>query len=45
MLRVGRSAVNIYYFDGQPTDPFEQMEMVSLLLIERIESLEAPHTA
>ena len=41
MLRVGRSSVNVYSFIGEPTDPYEQMEMVSLLLIERIEPLEA----
>jgi hypothetical protein len=36
MLRVGRSSINVYYFGGEPSDPYEQMEMVSLLLIERI---------
>jgi len=42
MLRVGRSAVRVYWFDGEPTDPYERMEMISLLLIERIEPLESP---
>jgi hypothetical protein len=41
MLRVGRSIVNVYSFVGDPADPYERMEMVSLLLIERIEPLEA----
>ena len=45
MLRVGRSAVNIYTFAGEPADPYERMEMVSLVLIESIEPLEAPHVA
>jgi hypothetical protein len=40
MLRVGRSSVNIYSFAGDPSDPYERMEMVSLLLIERIEAVE-----
>jgi hypothetical protein len=42
MLRVGRSYVNIYSFSGEPVEPHEHMEMVSLLLIERIEPIEAP---
>jgi len=45
MLRVGRSAVNIYTFAGEPADPYERMEMVSLVRIESIEPLEAPHAA
>jgi hypothetical protein len=40
MLRVGQSSVNVYSFAGEPSDPYERMEMVSLLLIERIEPLE-----
>jgi hypothetical protein len=44
MLRVGRSAVNIYTFDGDPRDPFERVEMVSIILIETIEPVEAPHS-
>jgi hypothetical protein len=42
MLRVGRSAVNVYSFAGEPSDPYERMEMVSILLIERIEPLDTP---
>ncbi len=42
MLRVGRSIVNVYSFVGEPEDPFERMEMVSVLLIERIEPIEVP---
>jgi len=45
MLRVGRSAVNIYTFSAEPTDPYERMEMVSLILVESIEPLEVPRTA
>jgi len=45
MVRVGRSYVNVYSFAGEPTDPHERMEMVGLLLIERIEPIEAPARA
>ena len=45
MLRVGRSSVNVYSFAGEPADPYERMEMVSLLLIEAIEPLEAARPA
>jgi hypothetical protein len=45
MLRVGRSRVNIYTFAGEPTDPYERMEMVSLLLIESVEPVEASRSA
>ncbi|MGA2065336.1 MAG: hypothetical protein ABSG86_10215 [Thermoguttaceae bacterium] len=39
MLRVGRSSIHVYSFHGEPSDPYERVEMVSLLLIERIEPL------
>jgi hypothetical protein len=42
MLRVGRSNVNVFSFAGEPADPHEHMEMFGLLLIERIEPVEAP---
>jgi hypothetical protein len=45
MVRVGLSAVNIFTFAGAPADPYERMEMVSLVQIESIEPLEAPHPA
>jgi hypothetical protein len=45
MLRVGRSTVNVYTFAGEPADPFERLEMLSLILIESLEPLEASHTA
>ena len=46
MLRVGFSSVNVYSFVGEPSDPYERMEMVSLALIESIEPIEAvPHGA
>ena len=32
----------IFSFAGEPEDPFEKMEMVGLVLVERIEPLEAP---
>lgn len=45
MLRVGRSSVNVFSFTGEPADPYERMEMVSLLLIERIEPVESASRA
>jgi hypothetical protein len=42
LLRVGRSSINRYRYAGEPEDPYERMEMVGLLLIERIEPIEAP---
>ena len=45
MLRIGRSSVNVYSFVGEPSDPYERMEMVSLQLIERIEPVETPAPA
>ena len=42
MLRVGRSMINVYSFAGEPTDPFECMEMISLFLLQRIEPVDAP---
>lgn len=45
MLRVGRSALNVYTFTGESSDPFERMEMVSLVLIESVESIEASRVA
>jgi hypothetical protein len=45
MIRVGRSTAHVYWFDGEPMDPYDRMEMISLLLIERIESLSVPTRA
>ena len=45
ILNSGRSYINIFSFAGEPVDPHEKMEMVSLLLVERIEALEAPASA
>ncbi len=42
MLLVGRSSVNIYSYAGKPEDPYERVEMVGLVLIERIEPIESP---
>lgn len=41
MIRVTRTTAHIYESLGDPIGPFEYMEMVSLLLIERIEPVEA----
>jgi len=45
MLRVGRSIANVFSFAGDPTDPYERMEMISLVLIESVEPVEAGHPA
>ena len=45
MLKVGRSSANIYSYVGQPEDPYERMEMVGLVLIERIEPIESAISA
>ena len=42
MLRVSRSTMHIFSFTDEPEDPFEKMEMVGLVLVERIEPIEAP---
>jgi hypothetical protein len=42
MLRVGRSSANVYSYAGKAEDPYERMEMVGLVLIERIEPIESP---
>lgn len=41
MLRVSRTSMIVFSFAGEPTDPYERSEMVGLLLIERIEPIEA----
>ena len=45
MLKVGRSSANIYSYVGQPEDRYERMEMVGLVLIERIEPIESAISA
>jgi hypothetical protein len=45
MLRVGRTSVNVYSYAGEPEDPYERMEMISLLLIESVEPLQAGQPA
>jgi hypothetical protein len=41
MIRVGRSTAIVFSFTGGPDEPFEKMEMIGLILIERIEPMEA----
>ena len=45
MLRVGRSSINVYSFVGEPVDPYERLEMVSLVLIESVEPIESARPA
>jgi hypothetical protein len=37
--------MHVYSYEGEPTDPYERVDMVSLLLIESIEPLETSHKA
>ena len=41
MIRVGRDAFNFYYADP-PDGPFDRWDTLSLLLVERIENIDAP---
>jgi len=45
MLRVGRTAANVYSFAGEPGDPYEQVEMISWVLIESVTPIGAGHSA
>ena len=45
MIRVGRTAVTLFTFVGDPIDPFERMEMLSLILIESVEPIDTPAAA
>ena len=42
MLRVSRTTMLVFSFAGEPQDPIGKMEMVGLVLVERIEPIEAP---
>jgi hypothetical protein len=42
MVRVSRTTMLVFSFDGEPPDVFEKMEMVGLVLVEQIEPLETP---
>jgi hypothetical protein len=44
MVRVGRTSANIYTFLGDPADPYERMEMISLVLIESVEPISTHST-
>ncbi len=45
MIRVGRTAVTLFTFVGDPIDPFERMEMLSRILIESVEPIDTPAAA
>jgi hypothetical protein len=45
MLKVGRTTVNIFTYAGEPSDPYEKVEMVGLLLIESIEPISSTISA
>lgn len=40
MMKVGRTTAHVFHYAGAPHDPYERVEMVSLLLMERIEAME-----
>jgi hypothetical protein len=42
MLKVGQTAMNIFSYSGEPADPYEHMEMVSIVLVERVEPFLTP---
>ena len=44
MVKVGRTTVHIYTYLGEPADPYERMQMVSLVLVESIEPIESART-
>ncbi len=41
-LKLSRTTMLVFSFAGEPPDVIEKMEMVGLVLIERIEPIEAP---
>ncbi|HEY1376719.1 MAG TPA: hypothetical protein VGF55_07985 [Gemmataceae bacterium] len=47
MIRVGRTSANVFLpRPGDPPDaPYDRFDMVSLVLIERVEHIEAPAAA
>lgn len=40
MVRLTRSTAFIFLSDGEPAEPYERVEMISLLLMERLEPLD-----
>jgi hypothetical protein len=45
MVKVGRTTVNIFTFTNADNEVYERMQMVGLILIERIDPLAAPTKA
>ncbi len=45
MVRVGRSQFQLFKFAGEPSDPYERVDMISLALIESIEAIPAVQRA
>ena len=45
MLRVGRTNATVFSFAGDPPDFYERAQMISLVLIESVEPIEAAHPA
>jgi hypothetical protein len=41
MIKVGWTVVNVFSYAGEPSDPYEKMEMISPELIESVEPIEA----
>jgi len=44
MMKIGRTTAAVFHYAAEPSGPYEGVEMVSLLLMERVEPLEAPAT-
>ena len=45
MVKVGFSAAHVFYYTGEPADPYERVEMVALSLMERVEPIDAANPA
>jgi hypothetical protein len=45
MVRIGRTTAVVFTFQGDPNEPFERMEMISLVLIESIAPIETAAAA
>jgi len=45
MAVIGRTTINIFTFSNGPAEPFDRMEMVSLVLIESIEAINSSTAA
>ncbi len=46
MVKVGRSSVNVYTYRGNPSEePYQHLEMISLVLVESIQAIPSSNAA